>query len=95
MYLSAYHFAGDPTDLIRRHDQGFGAVPAEALLLHVVVVTDRGITVYDACPSREVADAFHHSPELANLLRTSGLPDPLIESIGEIASTVTSPMVAR
>lgn len=87
MFLTAYRFDGDPATLAAAHDGLYARFPADSLDLHVCVVTDHGMLVLDACPSREVAEAFRRSPEFAAALAEAGLPTPRVESLGEIWST--------
>lgn len=84
MYLSAYHFDGDPTTLTAAHDRLVATLPS--LDLHLCVITQRGIVVLDACPSHEQFDAFSRSPEFRAALATAGLPFPGIEPLGDITS---------
>lgn len=84
MYLSAHHFDGDPTDLVPRYDRMSATFPDESLLLHACVVTDRGISVYDACPSRQTHAEFVTSAVWQNALADAGLAQPRIEELGEV-----------
>lgn len=84
MFLSAYHFEGDPAVLTPAYEVLRGGFPPEALQLHVCVVAGGGITVYDACPSREVFEEFSRSAEFAAAVRTAGLPPARIEPLGEV-----------
>ena len=84
MFLSAYHFAGDPAALVAGHDRLYQQVPADSLDLHVCVRTADGITVFDACPSRAVFDEFSQSAEFRAALAGAGLPQPRLEPIGEV-----------
>lgn len=61
MFLSAYHFHGDPAALTAAHDRLYKRFPPESLDLHVCVLVADGITVFDACPSREVFATFSQS----------------------------------
>lgn len=84
MFLSAYHFDGDPAELVEAHDRLTKQFPPEALQLHLCVLVDRGIVVYDACPSRADADAFSTSAEFLASIDEAGLPRPRIEPLGEL-----------
>ena len=92
MYLSSYTFTGDTTDLIARYDRLFARYRDE-LLLHVVVVEDDALVVYDACPDRETAEAFWSSPEWAAGLAEVGLAMPAITGLGEIHAAVANASV--
>jgi hypothetical protein len=95
MFLSAYHFDGDPGALVPAYDAFARTFPPEALELHACVVTTRGITVYDACPTREVFEEFHRSAGFRSAVAAAGLPLPRIEPLGEVHRAVTGRAVAR
>ena len=84
MFLSAYHFHGDPVALAAAHDRLYQRFPPESLDLHVCVLVDGGITVFDACPSREIFAAFSQSAEFRQALAEAGLPQPRLEPLGEV-----------
>ncbi len=86
MFLSAYHFAGDPAELVAAHDRLYQQFPPESLDLHVCVRTADGISVFDACPSRAVFDEFSQSAEFRAALADAGLPQPRLAPIGEVDS---------
>lgn len=85
MYLTAYHFDGNPADLVRRHDRLVAATGAADAGLHIVVVGEAGITVLDACPSRAVFEEFSRGPGFRAALADARLPRPRIEPLGEVA----------
>jgi hypothetical protein len=87
MYLSAYHFDGDPTALLPAYDRMREGFPPEALLWHLCVVTERGITVLDACPSRAEFERFSASPEFRGAVASAGLPAARIEPVGAVHAT--------
>ena len=84
MFLSAYHFHGDPVALAAAHDRLYKRFPPESLDLHVCVLVEGGITVFDACASREVFAAFSQSAEFRQALAEAGLPQPRPEPLGEV-----------
>lgn len=94
MFLSAYYFDGDPTDLVAAHDRLLSMLPADGLDLHICVVTDLGITVFDACPSREVFEGFSRSPEFLSVVSEAGLPQPRLDPLGEIHEVAGRPEAA-
>jgi hypothetical protein len=61
--------------------------PPDSLQLHLSVLRDDGITVYDACPSRSDFEHFIASEDLRGALAGVGLPWPRIEAVGEIPAT--------
>jgi len=61
--------------------------PTNSLQLHISVLPDNDITVYDACPSRTDFKHFIASEELRDALAGVGLPWPRIEAVGEVHTT--------
>lgn len=84
MFLSAYHFDGDPVALAAAHDRLYQRLPPESLALHVCVLVEGGITVFDACPSREIFATFSQSAEFRQALADAGLPQPQLKPLGEV-----------
>lgn len=84
MFLSAYHFDGSPDRLLSAYHQFMRDYPIDNLKLHVCVVGDDRITIFDACPSREVFEEFHRSDGFRTWLASAGLPAPRIEPLGEV-----------
>lgn len=84
MFLSAYHFHGDPAALAAAHDLLYQRFPPESLDLHVCVLVEGGITVFDACPSAEAFAAFSQSAEFRQALADAGLPQPQLELLGGV-----------
>ena len=84
MFLGAYHFHGDPAALAAAHDRLYQRFPPESLDLHVCVLVEGGITVFNACPSREVFAGFSQSAEFREALAEAGLPQPQPEPLGEV-----------
>jgi hypothetical protein len=88
MFLAAYHFEGDPGDLARKYDVMREAFADDDLILHVCVVGDNGMTIYDACPDRATFEAFSTGAPFTAELERSGLPSPRIEPLGEVHAAV-------
>lgn len=88
MYLSAFHFEGDPAALALAHDKLTAQFPPEAFSLHLCLQTPEGILVLDGCPSRSVAEEFQQSVGFASALAAAGLPSPRIERLGDVWSAV-------
>jgi hypothetical protein len=84
MFLGAYHFDGDPAALRPAYDALMSGFPEGSLDLHVCVVRDGGLTVFDACPSREDFEAFSGGADFAAALAAVGLPTPRIELLGDV-----------
>lgn len=84
MFLGAYHFEGDPAVLLAAYRRLMAGFPPQTSDLHVCVERGDGITVYDACPTQTVFNAFSSSPEFGAALQAAGLPAPKIEQLGEV-----------
>jgi hypothetical protein len=84
MFLSGYHFDGPSATLIPAYQQLEAAYPPESLELHVCVIREGGLTIYDACPSRAVFEQFHRSADFQAALAGAGLPAPRVEPLGEV-----------
>jgi hypothetical protein len=84
MFLSAYHFAGDPVALAASHDRLYKRFPSESLDLHVRLLVEGAIAVFDACPSAEAFAGFSQSAEFRQALADAGLPQPQLEPLGEV-----------
>lgn len=95
MFLNAYHFAGDPAALVPAYDVLQRGLPPETIELHACVVTETGITVYDACPSREIAASFSAGPEFRGAVAAAGLPEPRVEPLGEVHFAASGKAVTR
>ena len=90
MFLSAYHLDGDTAELLPAYRRLQTTFPPESLDLHVCVVREDGITIYDACPSRAEFEEFQRSPEFRSALADAGLPEPRIEPLGEVQDAYLS-----
>jgi hypothetical protein len=90
MYMGSYRFDGDPDQLVARYDRLMAAFPPDLLLVHVCVRRDDGLTVFDSCPDEAEFRRFSTSPEFRNALAASGLPDPVVDHIGEVHLAHTS-----
>jgi hypothetical protein len=85
MYLSLYFFDGDPQALAAAHaDMLANYFPPETLSVHALVTTETGVVMLDACPSREVHQAFAASPEFREALVAVGLGEPRIQGLGDV-----------
>lgn len=86
MYLGHYAFDGDPTLLEAAYRRLMAVIPSENLELHVVVVRDDGLDIFDSCPDEATFTAFHSSREFGDALAASGLPSPRITGLGQVVS---------
>ena len=84
MFLGSYHFEGDVDTLTAAYDRLLQTMPPDQIDLHVCVRRSNGITVYDACPSREDFAAFSSSADIAAAFEAAGLPQPRVEPLGEV-----------
>jgi hypothetical protein len=84
LYLGAVHFDGDPGELLpgyHRLLEGFGI---DHLDVHLCVVRDDGLTVFDACPTKAVYEEFTTSDMFLGAVADAGLPAPRVEGLGDI-----------
>ena len=89
MFLSAYHFDGDPEALLAAYRALMAGFPPEAIELHLCVARESGITVFDACPNRAEFVAFSTGADFRAALDAAGLPAPRIEPLGEVHAVRT------
>src|SRR5207248_6679021 len=61
MYLGAVYFDGDPGELLPAYQRMLDKFGLEALDVHLCITTDAGLTVFDACPTREIYEEFTRS----------------------------------
>jgi hypothetical protein len=89
MYLGSYRFTGDPDQLLSAYARVMAGLPDYAVsLLHLCLRQDDGITVLDACPSREDLEAFASGPDFAAWLADAGLPTPDVRPLGEVRTAI-------
>ena len=93
MYLTAYHFDGPVDHLLTAYERMLASM--DTVTFQVCVRTVHGISVYDGCPTAEIAQAFRTSPEFKAALAALGLPEPRIEPLGDVHRTVVSETVER
>jgi len=95
MFLGAYEFDGDTDEMLAAYARLMAGFPPGASDLHVCVVRDGGITIFDACPSREVFAEFSGSPGFAGAVAAAGLPAPQVEPLGDVhAAHLTKDVLA-
>lgn len=95
MFLGAYHFEGDPAELLGGYDRLLAQLPPGVIELNVCVARDAGITVFDACPSRDVFTGFSQSPEFLVAVSEAGLPVPRVEPLGDVHAATVAPKAGR
>jgi hypothetical protein len=76
MHLGIYDIDGDPTELLAAYDRLIAMMPEGQLVFHACAVRENGITVYDACPSKEAFEKSSTSEEFRGATAAAGLPWP-------------------
>jgi hypothetical protein len=84
LYLGAAHFDGDPGELLPAYHRLLERFGIDHLDVHLCVVGDHGLTVFDACPGRAVYEEFTTSDMFREAVAAAGLPAPRIEGLGDI-----------
>lgn len=84
MFLGAYRFKGVPADLLSGYERLMAGMPPDAISLHVCVVEEDAIIVFDACPTRDVFLAFSSGPAFAAAVAAAGLPEPSVQPFGTV-----------
>jgi hypothetical protein len=90
MFLGIYRFEGDADRLRKAYDRMLAQIPPDGLHLHVCVTEPGALTMYDACPSKEIFQAFAASAELERWLEAAGLPSPTVTLVGEVHAAFVS-----
>lgn len=83
MYLSVYRFEGDPAALVAAYGRLLESMPTGKFDFHACVERPDGMEIYDACPTRQIQEAFAASPEFRGALAQAGLPPPVVVPLGE------------
>jgi hypothetical protein len=84
MYLGAVHFDGDPGELLPAYQRMLEKFGLEALDVHLCISTDDGLTVFDACPTKEIYEEFTRSETFLGAIAEAGLPAPRVSGLGAI-----------
>ena len=84
MYLGAAYFDGDPAELLPAYQRMLDTFGLEALDVHLCVTTDAGLTVFDACPSKEIYEEFTKSETFLGAIAEAGLPVPRVSGLGDV-----------
>ena len=90
MFLSAYHFDGDPADLLPAYERLNTLFGTAAFDFHACVVRDGGLTVIDGCPTRAIAEEFSDGPQFREALAAVGLPTPRKDRLGDVHAAFVS-----
>ena len=84
MYLGAVYFDGDPGELLPAYQRMLEKFGLESLDVHLCITTDAGLTVFDACPTREIYEEFTRSETFLGAIAEAGLPEPRVSGLGNI-----------
>jgi hypothetical protein len=84
LYLGAMHFDGDPGELLPGYHRMLERIQIENLDVHLCIVRDDGLTVFDACPGKAVYEQFTKSDAFRDGVAAAGLPEPRIEGLGDV-----------
>lgn len=76
MYLGIYEIEGDPEQLLAAYDRVMAGMPQQPMEFHACAIREHGITIYDACPTKEDFEKFSTSAEYRAALEAAGLPEP-------------------
>jgi len=76
MHLGIYEIDGDPDELLLAYDRLTVAMPDDQVHFHACAVREEGITIYDACPTKEAFERFSTSAEFRSAADAAGLPWP-------------------
>src|SRR6201989_36498 len=83
-YLGAGHFDGAPRALLPAHERMLERFGLDALDVHLCITTDAGLTVFDACPTREIYEEFTRSETFLGAIAEAGLPAPRVSGLGDV-----------
>jgi len=76
MYLGIYDIDRDSRELLVAYDRLIAGMPEGQLFFHACAVRENGITIFDACPTKEAFEKFSTSAEFRNAAEAAGLPWP-------------------
>ena len=84
MYLGAAYFDGDPDELLPAYHRMLEKFGLEALDVHLCITRDGGLTVFDACPTKEIYEEFTTSETFLGAIAEAGLPVPRVSGLGDV-----------
>ena len=84
MYLGAVHFDGDPGVLVPAYWRMLEKFGLDNLDVHLCITRDGGLTVFDACPTKEIYEEFTRSEAFLGAIAEAGLPAPRVSGLGDI-----------
>jgi hypothetical protein len=86
MFVGRYRFRGSVPELVAGHERLLASLPPDQITLHLCLTDAEGITVLDACPSRDVFERFSTSRTFADAVAAAGLPAFEAEPLGDLES---------
>ena len=95
MFLSAYHFDGEPEQLRDSYRRLRASLPDEAIDLQVCIERADGLTVLDACPDRATFEQFSASAGFQGAVAAAGLPVPRLEPLGDVVALTAREAIRR
>jgi hypothetical protein len=84
LYLGAAHFDGDPGELLPAYRRMLEKFGLGNLDVHLCIISEGGLTVFDACPTREIYEEFTTSETFLGAIAEAGLPAPRVSGLGDI-----------
>jgi hypothetical protein len=84
MYLGAVRFDGNPGELLRAYQRMLEKFGLDNLDVHLYITRDGGLTVFDACPTKEIYEEFIRSETLLSAIAEAGLPEPRVSGLGDV-----------
>ena len=84
MYLGAAYFDGDPDELLPAYQRMLEKFGLETLDVHLCITRDGGLTVFDACPTKQIYEEFTRSETFLGAIAEAGLPAPRVSGLGDI-----------
>jgi hypothetical protein len=84
LYLGAVHFDGEPGELLPAYHRLLEQFGIDSLDVHLCVIRDGGLTVFDACPTKVIYEEFTASDTFRGAIASAGLPAPRIEGLGDV-----------
>jgi hypothetical protein len=84
MYLGAVHFDGNPGELLRAYQRMLEKFGLDNLDVHLCITRDGGLTVFDACPTKEIYEEFIRSETFLGAIAGAGLPEPRVSGLGDV-----------
>jgi hypothetical protein len=75
---------GDPGELLPAYQRMLDKFGLEALDVHLCITRDGGLTVFDACPTKQIYEEFTRSETFLGAIAEAGLPEPRVSGLGDV-----------